>query len=179
MSKFAIELPSEIMRDIKKIHDNADEIFGAMTNAGAEVVKGHILTNMRRSFSDSEKLAPYLRVTKAYKTYGGKFVNTKVAFYGYYKQGQKVHVVRRGATDPKTYKSGKGYRITKTSSGRAEAEYKYDGIPVPLIALAREYGTSSGEKKRPFLRKSFKGQDIEDAMLKAQYKVSGGLLTDE
>ena len=30
------------------------------------------------------------------------------------------------------------------------------GTPIPLIALAREYGTSSGEKKKPFFRKSFK-----------------------
>ena len=45
-----------------------------------------------------------------------------------------------------------------------------EGIPIPLIALAREYGTSSGEKKKPFFRKSFKKADIENAMLKEQEK---------
>ena len=30
-----------------------------------------------------------------------------------------------------------------------------NGTPIPLIALAREYGTSSGEQKKPFFRKSF------------------------
>lgn len=42
------------------------------------------------------------------------------------------------------------------------------GTPIPLIALAREYGTSSGEDKVPFLRKSFKKKEIEAAMLEVQ-----------
>ncbi len=42
------------------------------------------------------------------------------------------------------------------------------GKPIPLIALAREYGTSSGEKKKPFFRKSFAKKDIEQAMLEVQ-----------
>ena len=42
------------------------------------------------------------------------------------------------------------------------------GKPIPLIAMAREYGTSSGEKKKPFLRKSFSKKDIEQAMLEVQ-----------
>jgi hypothetical protein len=29
-------------------------------------------------------------------------------------------------------------------------------VPIPLKALAREYGTSRGEKKKPFMRKAFK-----------------------
>ena len=35
------------------------------------------------------------------------------------------------------------------------------GTPIPLIALAREYGTSSGEQKKPFFRKSFSKKEIE------------------
>ena len=42
------------------------------------------------------------------------------------------------------------------------------GIPIDLIAKAREYGTSSGEDKEPFFRKSFKKKVIEQAMLKVQ-----------
>lgn len=42
------------------------------------------------------------------------------------------------------------------------------GVPIPLIALAREYGTSSGEEKKPFFRKSFSKKDIEQAMLEVQ-----------
>lgn len=42
------------------------------------------------------------------------------------------------------------------------------GVPIPLIAMAREYGTSSGEDKKPFLRKSFNKNEIEQAMLEVQ-----------
>ena len=42
------------------------------------------------------------------------------------------------------------------------------GKPIPLIAMAREYGTSSGEKKKPFFRKSFAKKDIEQAMKEVQ-----------
>ena len=49
-----------------------------------------------------------------------------------------------------------------------------NGIPIPLIAMAREYGTSSGEAKKPFFRKSFKKKEIEQAMLKVQNKYIKG-----
>ena len=44
------------------------------------------------------------------------------------------------------------------------------GVPIPLMAMAREYGTSSGEGKKPFFRKSFKAKEIEDAMKQVQEK---------
>lgn len=52
--------------------------------------------------------------------------------------------------------------------------YNEEGTPIPLIALAREYGTSSGEKKKPFFRKSFKQTEIEEAMQKVQDKYIKG-----
>ena len=45
-----------------------------------------------------------------------------------------------------------------------------NGVPIPLIAMAREYGTSSGEAKKPFFRQSFKKKDIEQAMKRVQDK---------
>ena len=48
--------------------------------------------------------------------------------------------------------------------------YNDKGVPIPLIANAREYGTSRGEAKKPFFRKSFKKKDIESAMLRVQKK---------
>lgn len=44
------------------------------------------------------------------------------------------------------------------------------GTPIPLIAMAREYGTSKGEAKKPFFRKFFRKKEIEKAMLKVQKK---------
>ncbi len=52
--------------------------------------------------------------------------------------------------------------------------YTEDGVPIPLIALAREYGTSKGEEKKPFFRKSFKKKEIEQAMQEVQDKYIKG-----
>lgn len=50
-------------------------------------------------------------------------------------------------------------------------------VPAPLVANVFEYGRSNSQfPKHPFLRKSFKKQEIEKAMLDAQKKASGGLL---
>lgn len=52
--------------------------------------------------------------------------------------------------------------------------YNDDGVPIPLIALAREYGTSKGEEKKPFFRKSFKKKQIEQEMQRIQDKYIKG-----
>ena len=78
----------------------------------------------------------------------------------------------------------KGLKITKVYKTQSDdginvhiGFYGYDGeptyhypkgTPIPLKAMAREYGTASGEKKVPFLRKSFAKKDIEQAMLEVQ-----------
>ena len=78
----------------------------------------------------------------------------------------------------------KGLKITKVYETPSDDSinvhvgfYGYDGeptkkypkgTPIPLKAMAREYGTSSGEKKVPFLRKSFAKKDIEQAMMEVQ-----------
>lgn len=49
-----------------------------------------------------------------------------------------------------------------------------NGTPIPLMAMAREYGTSRGEAKKPFFRKSFKKQEIEETMKKVQEKYIKG-----
>jgi hypothetical protein len=61
-----------------------------------------------------------------------------------------------------------GYDHTKKTKAHP------NGTPIPLIALAREYGTSSGEAKKPFFRKSFKKAEIEEAMKQVQDKYIGG-----
>lgn len=179
MAKFEMELPEEIMKDFRKIYDDADEIFGRMTRAGAEVVYKNVIANMKNSFKDSSKLEPYLKITDTYKTYTGRTINTKIAFYGYYKKGKGNYVNRqnRMATEAFTYKTGGKHRATRIG-GRKEKNYEYiqEGVPVPLIVMAREFGTSRGEKKKPFFRKSFKESEIRKAMLEEQTRASGGIL---
>ena len=55
-----------------------------------------------------------------------------------------------------------GYNTEKTTRTHPK------GVPIPLIAMAREYGTSSGEEKKPFFRKAFAKKEIEKAMLEVQ-----------
>lgn len=83
MAKFTMELPTEIMKDIQQIHDNADEIFGEMTKAGAEVVDRNIRANLPQSIRNS-KMMQCLQTTRVYKTPSNDGINTKVAFYGYF-----------------------------------------------------------------------------------------------
>jgi hypothetical protein len=84
----------------------------------------------------------------------------------------------------KTTKSlDKGLKITKVYKTKSDdginvhvGFYGYNdkGVPIPLIAMAREYGTPKGEKKKPFLRKSFKKKEIEQAMMRVQDKYIKG-----
>ena len=55
-----------------------------------------------------------------------------------------------------------GYDTSKVSKKHPK------GKPIPLIAMSREYGTSRGEKKIPFFRKSFNKKEIEQAMMEVQ-----------
>lgn len=147
MAKFKCELPTDLINELTKLEQNTPKMMEEMTQAGAEVVKKNVISNMKTSFNNSAKLVPYLKITKTYRTKDGS-VNTKVGFYGYYKKGSKSFSV--------TSKKG--------------TTYSYDGIPVPLIVRAREFGSSSGEAKKPFYRKSFNKSQIESEMLKVQKK---------
>lgn len=129
MAGFNIELPTEIIDEMKTLSNNVEPMLERMTKAGAEVVYRNIKSNMKSSFKNTEKLEKGLKITRPYRTMSDDGINTKVGFYG----------------------------------------YTEEGTPIPLIALAREYGTSRGEKKKPFLRKAFKDESlITSAMLKVQ-----------
>lgn len=129
MAGFNLELPEDLINNLKTISNNTDEMFGRMTKAGAEVVYKNVVNNMKSSFKSTDSLKKGLRISRTYKTKSDDGINTKVGFYGYNEKG----------------------------------------IPIPLIALAREYGTSRGEKKKPFFRKAFNNKsEIETVMLKVQ-----------
>lgn len=66
---------------------------------------------------------------------------------------------------PKKLRRNDGYGAWAGFEG-----YTEDGTPIPLIAMAREYGTSRGEKKKPFLRKAVNKAEIESAMMSVQKK---------
>ncbi len=140
MAKFEMQLPNDIIKQFEEIYGYSDEIFGAMTKAGAEVVMDNIKTNVPESLKDSQ-IMKCLKTTRVYKTPSDGGINTKVGFYGYF----------------------------TTKEGRT--------VPAELVTNIYEYGrTGAPFPKQPFLRKSFKRDDIERAMLDVQKKMSGGLL---
>lgn len=142
MARFSLEIPTDVIKDIQKVEKNADKIFGEMTKAGAEVVETRIRENIPNSVKKSEMMK-CLKVTDTYKTPSDDGINTKVAFYGKFKD----------------------------KDGREKI--------APLVANVFEHGRSTSEfPKQPFMRKSFKKKEIEDAMMRVQKELSGGLLDE-
>lgn len=147
MARFKMELPTDLINQFKALSDNSEKMIEEMTEAGAKVVYDNVISNMQGSFQDAHKLTPYLKITRTYKTPSDDGINTKVGFYGYYKD--------------------KVFTVKNKKNGNI---YSYVGVPVPLIVRAREFGSSSGEAKKPFFRKSFNKNQIENAMLQVQKK---------
>lgn len=84
MAKFNMELPNDIMKDFQKIYNNSEKIFGEMTQAGAEVVEKNIRANVPKGIRNSEMMKN-LKITRVYKTPSDDGINSKVGFYGYFK----------------------------------------------------------------------------------------------
>lgn len=152
---FKLELPTEIMKDIEKVYKNTDEMLGEMTRAGAAVVEA----NMREGAP--EALKDYVVTTRTYTTPSDGGINTKVMVKGYIP-----------FSDP----NRKGF----TRSGGGGDSYTTDkGVPAEFLANLYEHGRSTAPfPKKPFVRKAFKRKEIEEAMLQAQIRASGGLLDE-
>ena len=154
MAQFKAVLPDSVMNDFKRVYDNSEKIFGEMTKAGAEFVKGNVVATV-----PNKDLAGYVKCSRTYRTPTDGGINTKVYFSGYLPfSGNRTTFARRGR------KGGQIYISTK-------------GVPADFVALIYEYGRSDRPfPKQPFFRKAFDKQGIERAMLEAQKKESGGLL---
>lgn len=142
MAKFTVQLPDKVIREMKKVHDNTEEIFGEMVEAGAKVVESNVRANLPKGMRDSAGLSR-IKLTRVYRTPSDDGLNVKVGIWGYF----------------------------TNSNGQR--------VPAPLVANVFEYGRSGKPfPKQPFFRKSFRKDQIEAAMLKAQKQASGGLLDE-
>lgn len=83
---------------------------------------------------------------------------------------EDTKILRQGLYVTKPYTVADGSKHIKIGFDGYAINKSGKRVPIPLVAMAREYGTSRGEKKKPFFRKSFRSQAIENAMLKAQKK---------
>lgn len=148
MAKFEYELPLEIIKEVQKIYNNTDKIFGEMTKAGAEVVKNNIIANAPAGIKSEPQIMNKLRLSRTYKTPSDDGINTKVAFF------------TRGKGDYFVNSNGQREPIDLVIK---VFEYGRSNAPFP---------------KRPFVRKSFKKSQIEQVMMQTQKKASGGLLDE-
>ena len=153
MARMESELPYDLIKEFERLNSNSEKMMGEMTKASAEFVKGEIENRTKKVFKNSNEILKGLKITKVYKTKSDDGINTKVAFYGYM-----------------TTKDGKTFKQTRQLQSGKKTNYEYEGIPIPLVVTAREYGTSSGEKKKPFIRPSFNKNKIREIMQKVQEK---------
>lgn len=89
MARFNAELPNDLMKEFEQLEVDAEKMMGEMTKAGANLVYKKVLKNIPKSFHNS-KIMECFKITKTYKTKNDDGINTKVAFYGYFKNKRGV-----------------------------------------------------------------------------------------
>lgn len=141
------ELPTEEIKKFEKLSQETDKILGEMTKAGAEVVAKNMENNA------PSVLKGHVKTSKTYKTPSDGGINTKIYVSGYipFSNPNREYFTRAGG-------NGTQYSTSK-------------GVPAEFLANLYEYGRSGNPfPKSPFMRKSFKQNEIESAMHKVQTK---------
>ncbi len=89
MAKFNMELPNDLIKQFEALDVNCEKMLGNMTQAGAEVVYRNVISNIPDSLKKSN-IMKCLKKTKIYKTKSDDGINTKVAFYGYFRNKRGI-----------------------------------------------------------------------------------------
>lgn len=84
MAKFNAELPNNLIKQFATLEKSTTKMLEEMTQAGAKVVYVNIKNNIPKTWYSSE-LIQRLKTTEAFKTPSDGGINTKVAFYGKFK----------------------------------------------------------------------------------------------
>lgn len=137
MAKYEMSLPDEIIKDFQQIYDDYEDIAGAMTKAGAEVVYNNVKANMPDGIRNSD-MAGCLRTTRVYKTPSDDGIAVKVGFYGYFinENGQRTPAPlvanvfeygRSGYKFPKQPFFRKSFRNAQIEKAMLEAQKKASG----------------------------------------------------
>lgn len=84
MAEFIFNVNDKFVKDIEKIYNDSEKIFGSMTKVGAVTVRKNVRRNAPLSFKKS-RIMHHLKVTKTYRTPSDGGINNKVGFYGYFK----------------------------------------------------------------------------------------------
>lgn len=89
MADFKLELPLEIIQQIQSVEKDSDEIFGAMTRAGADVTLEAVKRNAPKGWRGSN-IMRCIKKTGTYKTPSDDGINTKIIIAGYFKNRNGV-----------------------------------------------------------------------------------------
>lgn len=145
MARFNGDVDNTILKSMEALQLNSDVVFGEMVTAGADVALRNVRSNMRASFKTTRSLEAGLGKTKVFKTPSDGGIAVKVGF--------------------------RGYSPFHKGTGR----HSGNGVPIPLIASARDRGSKHGERKKSFFRKSFNNAAISAAMTAIEPKLFKGV----
>ena len=81
MASFEMYIPEEIEKQIEKVTNDSHKVFGAMTQAGAQLVLDRL-----KATAPHPDIAANLKLTKIYETPSDGGINTKVYFGGHTKR---------------------------------------------------------------------------------------------
>lgn len=140
MARFEVELPHDLMKQLDALNGGSAD---QMMNEMLDAAGDYVAGQVENN------------VRKVFKK-PGVLLNAL----------KKTVVYRTPTDDAKNVK----VMFTGYVKGSKPTPRHPKGTPIALIALAREYGTSSGEEKRPFLRPAFNKKRISEIMLKVQEK---------
>lgn len=84
MADFTMGLTQQITKQFMTLQDDCIEIFERMTQAGADVAMANIIANVPEGMRKSAIMG-CLKKTRTYRTPTDNGINTKVGFYGYFK----------------------------------------------------------------------------------------------
>ena len=91
MAKFTFNIDESVLKDISYIDKQFDNIFGGMTQAGAEVVYKNVISALPGALKSSG-FSSNVKLSKVYRTPSDDGINTKVMITGYFKnkEGKKT-----------------------------------------------------------------------------------------
>ena len=91
MAKFTFNIDESVLKDISYIDKQFDNIFGGMTQAGAEVVYKNVISALPWALKSSG-FSSNVKLSKVYRTPSDDGINTKVMITGYFKnkEGKKT-----------------------------------------------------------------------------------------
>ena len=92
MARFIAELPDDVIKMFETLEVNTEKMLGEMVEAGAEVARANVESNMPTSLRSSLSKGDAVHLTRVYKTPTDDGINCQVTIDGYFinRDGKKT-----------------------------------------------------------------------------------------